>query len=790
MSKPDDSMNDWESQRKKIIGLGEHSLQKSYYPELQRRLAEMERFRALLDQANDAIFLLRVPSGDIVDTNRFALDQLGYTLAAIRNLSLAELVPPSAWRQIETFFGDGASVGGDGETFLTQLHRQDESAFPVEITMRLVAFDEIVYAIAVARDISERLQAEQELSKAEEDWKNIFQAIGHPAMILDANFHILSVNQATLKATGKSEDELRGRHCHTLFHCLDHPPEACPAKSLIEGDQIQTEEMVMEALGRVFLVSCTPVFDPDGKLDKIIHIATDINDRIEAEQALRESEQRLNLALQGTKAGLWDWYVQTDELIINQRWADMIGYSLEALTPITGSDWRQLCHPNDLDRSDQILEQHFNGERDFYQVELRMKHQDGDWIWVMDRGRVVEWDRDGNPVRMVGTQVDITDRKEMEKELRQNRDFLQGVFNSIQDGISVLNTDLTIRYTNPVMEKWYPKSVPLIGKKCHHCYQNRDEPCDPCPTLRSLETGMTEVDVVPGLPGSAVEWIELYSYPLRDSQTGEITGVIEFVRDITERVHAEQELSLYRLHLEDLVEQRTTQLERSNRDLEMFAYSVSHDLRAPLRHIEGFARILEEKIGSQDEAIQRYFGKIYQASERMKNLIGDLLTYSRLGRRQLNLIEVSLDEIVQEMIAQYRLDLDDRHVEWKVGPLGLVEADPDMLTIVFDNLIANAIKFTRPRDVAIIDIGAEPKDDSVEIYVKDNGVGFDMNYAHKLFGVFQRLHNEDEFPGTGIGLANVKRIIQNHGGKVRAEGEVDHGAIFFITLPRTRKGRQ
>jgi light-regulated signal transduction histidine kinase (bacteriophytochrome) len=269
----------------------------------------------------------------------------------------------------------------------------------------------------------------------------------------------------------------------------------------------------------------------------------------------------------------------------------------------------------------------------------------------------------------------------------------------------------------------------------------------------------------------------------------EIVYAIAVARDISERLQAEQELSLYRLHLEDLVEQRTTQLERSNRDLEMFAYSVSHDLRAPLRHIEGFARILEEKVGSQDESVQRYFGKIYRASERMKNLIGDLLTYSRLGRRQLNLLEVSLDEIVQEMIAQHRLDLDDRQVEWKVGPLGVVEADPDMLKIVFDNLIANAIKFTRPRDVAVIEIGAEPKGDSVEIYVKDNGVGFDMAYVQKLFGVFQRLHSEDEFPGTGIGLANVKRIVQNHGGEVRAKGGVDHGAIFFITLPRTRKER-
>lgn len=630
----------------------------------------------------------------------------------------------------------------------------------------------------------------KKITSLEEDWENIFQAIGHPAMILDSDFRILAVNQATLKAAGQSEEELLGKHCHTLFHCLDHPPERCPAKSLIEGNQIQTQEMIMEALERIFLVSCTPVFSDDGVLEKIIHIATDINNRIEAEEALRESEQRLNLALEGTQAGLWDWYVQTEELIINQRWADMVGYTLEELEPVTLKSWQQLCHPDDLVQSDRLLKEHFSGKNDFYQIELRMQHKDGHWVWVMDRGRVVEWDQDGNPLRMTGTHVDITDRKEMERELRENRNFLQGVFNSIQDGISVLNTDLSIRYTNKVMEKWYAENMPLIGKKCHFCYHNRDMPCDPCPTLKSLQTEKTEVEIVPGLSGSPVEWIELYSYPLRDSQTGEITGVIEFVRDITEQFHAEQELSLYRLHLEDLVEERTAQLERSNRDLEMFSYSVSHDLRAPLRHIEGFAHILEEKVDSQDQAIQRYFDKIYQASERMKKMIGDLLTYSRLGRRQLNLVDVSLDEIVQEMIAQYRLDLDDRVVEWKIGPLGMVEADPDMLKIVFDNLIANAIKFTRPRDVAVIEIGAEQKDASLEIYVKDNGVGFDMAYAQKLFGVFQRLHNEDEFPGTGIGLANVKRIIQNHGGKVHAKGEVDHGAIFLITLPRRRKGRQ
>ena len=242
-----------------------------------------------------------------------------------------------------------------------------------------------------------------------------------------------------------------------------------------------------------------------------------------------------------------------------------------------------------------------------------------------------------------------------------------------------------------------------------------------------------------------------------------------------------------RQHAQELkhrVAERTAQLEQSNQDLEAFAYSVSHDLRAPLRHIDAFTNMLAEQIEPKSKKIGRYFNKIHQASTKMHNLINALLTYSRLGRRELNYGKVPVNKIVDRVIQNCQLDLSNREIRWQIEPLGIVRADPNMLEIVFDNLIANAIKFTSQRETAEIRISSQQRDHFVEISVRDNGVGFEMAYAHKLFGVFQRLHNDEEFPGTGIGLAIVKRIIQDHNGEVRAEGKVDQGATFTFTLPR------
>ena len=267
--------------------------------------------------------------------------------------------------------------------------------------------------------------------------------------------------------------------------------------------------------------------------------------------------------------------------------------------------------------------------------------------------------------------------------------------------------------------------------------------------------------------------------------------VLAIVRDISEQVRTEQALreseqryQQQARELEKRVAERTAQLEQSNQDLEAFAYSVSHDLRAPLRHIDGFVHMLADQIDPKSEAVRDCFAKIDQASDHMHNLIKALLTYSRLGRRELTFVNVSLENLVNKVIKRHQPDLEQREIEWQIGPLDVVYADPYMVEIVFDNLIANAIKFSAHCETARIRISSQPRNGLVDVRVKDNGVGFDMAYADRLFGVFQRLHSDDEFPGTGIGLAIVKRIVRDHNGQVRAQAEPGQGASFTISLPK------
>jgi signal transduction histidine kinase len=231
---------------------------------------------------------------------------------------------------------------------------------------------------------------------------------------------------------------------------------------------------------------------------------------------------------------------------------------------------------------------------------------------------------------------------------------------------------------------------------------------------------------------------------------------------------------------------RAAELEAANKELEAFTYSVSHDLRAPLRHVLGYAELLQKQSSSiLDDKARRYMAMILEASKRMGILIDDLLGFSRIGRAEARKTAVNLDLLVREVIAELGQDTKDRNIGWTIGALPVCYGDRSMLKLVLTNLLSNAVKFTRIRPRPKIEIGcADGKDNQVEVFVTDNGAGFDMQYVNKLFGVFQRLHRAEEFEGTGIGLATVQRIIHRHGGTVRAEGAVDQGATFYFSLPK------
>jgi PAS domain S-box-containing protein len=385
-----------------------------------------------------------------------------------------------------------------------------------------------------------------------------------------------------------------------------------------------------------------------------------------------------------------------------------------------------------------------------------------------------------------------TVRRRVEAELRRARDELQievaertqqaSLLNLTHDTIFVRDVNHVVTYWNRGAQELYGwTSQEAIGQRSRDFLQTVfPAPVDDIET-ELLRTGRWEGELT-RTKADGTQVVVSSRWSLRRDEQGRPAAILETNNDITPRKRREEEVQ----RLNEELARRSTELAGANKELEAFAYSVSHDLRAPLRHMAGYTELLQKRISSNlDEKGRRYVEAILDSAKRMGNLIDDLLAFSRIGRAETRMSTVSLEQLVKEALADVRQETDGRNIVWSIGALPDLYGDRSMLKLALVNLLSNAVKFTRTRAPAEIEVGsADANGGEVVVFVKDNGVGFDMKYVNKLFGVFQRLHQSDAFEGTGIGLATVQRIIHRHGGRVWAEGVADAGATFYFSVAR------
>jgi PAS domain S-box-containing protein len=396
-------------------------------------------------------------------------------------------------------------------------------------------------------------------------------------------------------------------------------------------------------------------------------------------------------------------------------------------------------------------------------------------------------DEEGNVIGFGKVTRDSTERRDTEEALQKSRSMFEKLFETAPDAVVVVDGNGLIRRVNQQTEVLFGymreelighRVEQLIPERYHKRHRQHRRNYFADPRARKMGIGLE-------LYGRNQDGREIpVDIMLTPIETSEGTWAFAAIRDITRQKQSDAKIK----ELNTALKTQVDQLAVSNRELEAFSYSVSHDLRAPLRHIIGFVDLLNAKgLQALDDKSRHYLQVITEAAQKMGNLIDDLLAFSRMGRAEIMKTRVDFNKLVIDVVQDLADDAKDREIQWDIAPLPAVIGDAAMLRQVVVNLLSNAVKFTRPRSQAKIEMGAVDQQSETRFYVRDNGVGFDAAYMNKLFGLFQRLHGSDEFEGTGVGLAIVQRIIFRHGGTVWAEGAVDGGATFWFSLPKAEE---
>ncbi len=782
-------------------------------------------YRILAERMNEGAATM-TPEGTFLFCNRRLAEMVGFSPERLLGSSLPALLREQDRPAVAELLRGAIKNDIRADSYLL---RQDGSTVPVQLSFSSIPVEVSGQGIClVATDLCEQKRAQE----VREHLAAVVDSSDDAIISEDLNGSINGWNHGAEKIFGYTAAEALGKAMGLVF-----PPERASEEADILGqirqgksvERFETVRVRKDGTRIDVSVTISPIRDSSGAIVGASKVARDITERKRAQDALKKSLADSEAALQqlAEQKFALDQHaivaitdIQGTITYVNDKFCAISRYSEEELI---GQNHRIL---NSGHHSKEFFREMYhsiaNGK--VWHGEIKNRAQDGSIYWV-DTTIVPFLGEDGKPQQYIAIRADITERKRASEVLaaqalelsRYAEDLstsqealqiqtlmLQSVLNSMSEGLVVTDESGKFTLWNPAAEKILGLgSTDLPGQEWARHYglflpdTVTPFPTNQIPLLRAIrgEVSTTEMFVRNSKLGEG-NWIEVSAGPLKDKD-GAVRGGVAAFRDTTQRRADEREIRKLNDELEQRVIERTAQLEAANNELEAFSYSVSHDLRAPLRHIGGFSKMLVEEFGSTlDPTAQHYLDRIQSGTQKMGLLVDELLNLARVGRQPLNRHLTQLNSIVTEVITILQPESEGRQVEWVIADLPATECDPVLVRQVFQNLLANALKFTRSRvgvdanagaetpapTRAVIEVSHKGEDGRTVFIVRDNGVGFNMKYVDKLFGVFQRLHRAEEFEGTGIGLATVQRIVQKHGGRVWAEAEVDKGAVFYFTL--------
>lgn len=634
-------------------------------------------------------------------------------------------------------------------------------------------------AIESVRDITDKKVAEEALHQSEAQYRALIETTNTGFLIIDENGLVLDANREYVRMTGRGGlEEIRGRSVMDWTAPYEREKNARAVERCSAVGHIRNFEVdYLTPTGAVTPVELNATIVEIGGRRRILTLCRDITDRRSAEKKLQESENKFRSLTERSLVGV---YLVQDGVFryANPKLAEIFGYSADELTDKLGP--KDLVLPEDWPTVGENLRRRLDGEISDINYAFRGRRRDGSSIQVEVFGSRSEF---GGRPAVLGTLLDITERKRTQDALKESEGRYRTLIDHAQVGIVVhkagimrfVNSKMAemVRVKGPadvtgrsVMEFIHPEYRGLVAERIRDVMAS-DRPLPPA------EERLVAAD------GALID-VEISTVPI--TYQGERTA-LAIVQDITARKQAEKELMEAKAGLEKRVEERTSQLAELNKELEAFSYSAAHDLKAPLRRVSIFSDMLESEAGPELKPPQReHLRSIRKAVTQMAELVQGLLALSTTGRKPLEKEAVDLAALARECAAEASSP-GAAPVAWDIAPLPTTDCDRTMMKQVLTNLFSNAVKYSRGNPAPRVSVTCRLEGAEHVIGVRDNGVGFNMDYAEKLFGVFQRLHRAEEFEGTGIGLSIVKRIITRHGGRVWAESEPGKGASFYFTLP-------